>query len=213
MADLSVPVGLGSETAPERFAFSLSAEEKSRQVLLPALCLRAAFLCLLAYCVYSAACVISAGRFLIGNQWENTYPEAPHIFAAIRSAQTHRLYFPFTQKPYVLQSYGPLFYEMYYWMARAVHADVDRLVHLARITDFACFLACGTLIFAICRRLRFSTLASIAAAALPMGVPLFCNGSATTRPDMYFLAAMLASLAIAVWTESPQAWPAESPSY
>ncbi len=210
MADLTLPIHPAPEpnTAAdaEHFVLSLSTEEKSRDGLLRALCLRAAFLALLAYCVYSAASVIKTSWGLIGNQWENTYPEAPHVYAAIRSATTHRLYFPFTQQPYVLQSYGPLFYEMYYWMARSVHADIARFIQLARVTDFLCFLLCGVLIAAVCRRLGFSALTCVAATTLALGVPIFCSWAVTTRPDMYFLAAMMASLLVAIWEESPGKW-------
>jgi hypothetical protein len=208
MVDCVMPIAESAKVQPSRDHFSLllATEEKSGRGFLRALSLRAAFLSLLVYCGYSAAIVITASARLLGNQWENTYPEAPHIFAAIRSAQTGHLYFPFTQPPYVLQSYGPLFYEMYYWMARAVRADTDRFIHLARVTDFSCFLLCGVLIFLICRRLAFTALTCAAAAALPLGVPMFCNDAATTRPDMYFLAIMLASLLVAVWDERPDKW-------
>jgi hypothetical protein len=208
MAELSMPIHTAASAAeqPRRFLLSLSAEDKSRHGLLRALCLRAAFLALLAYCVYSAAVVVGTSWHLLGNQWANTYPEAPHVYAAIRAARTHRIYFPFTEQPYVLQSYGPLFYEMYYWMARALHADIHRFVQLARLTTFLSFLSCGALIAAISRRLGFSALVSIAAGMLALGVPLFCGYSVTTRPDMYCLAAMMASLALAVWTEAPSRW-------
>lgn len=208
MAEFSLPIRADAmpATASQYFALSLSPEEKSRDGLLRALCLRAAFVALLVYCFYGAAVVLSSSWHLLGNQWPNSYPEAPHVYAALRSARTHRLYFPFAEQPYVLQSYGPLFYESYYWMARAVHANVDGFVHLARLTAFVSFILCAALIAAISRRMGFSMVTCAAAATLGIGVPIFINSCVTTRPDMYCLAAMMASLAVAVWSERPSRW-------
>lgn len=204
MAELLVPM----RTVAERphFAVALSPEEKSRDGLLRAVCLRVAFFSLLAYCIYSAATVFLLVAQLFNNQWENTYPEAPHIYTALRAAAAGRLYFPLSQPPYILQSYGPLYYEVGAWMARLSHGDVDRYTFFARITAFGCFVLCGMLILVICKRLRFSLSASLAAAALPMGVPLFSPWAITVRPDMYFLALMMGSLTVALWDEAPSAY-------
>lgn len=209
MADCSLPLAApdnSSTTENQHFAFSISANERSHSGLLRALCLRSAVVGLLAYGLYTAAIVLATSASMLPNRWGNTYPEAPHVYTAIRSAKTHRLYFPFTERPYVLQSYGPLFYEMYYWIARAVHADIDRFIFWARVTNFASFVLCGLLVFTICRRLGFSFISCACAATLPLGVPIFCGACVTTRPDMYFLAAMLASLLVAMWSESPGDW-------
>ncbi|HEY6466813.1 MAG TPA: glycosyltransferase family 39 protein [Candidatus Acidoferrales bacterium] len=187
------------------FKLAFGSEEKSKDRIVRAVCLRIAFLSLLAYSIYSAATVCVVAVQLLNNQWENTYPEAPHIYTALRAAATGRLYFPLNQPPYILQSYGPLYYELGAWMARLVHGDVDRYISLARISAFGCFVLCAILIFALCKRLSFSFSVSLAAAALPMGVPLFCPWAITVRPDMYFLALMIGSLALALWDEAPSA--------
>lgn len=204
MAELPLPIRAAAES--QHFVIALSPEEKSRDGLLRAVCLRVAFFSLLAYCIYSAAAVFVLASQLFNNQWENTYPEAPHIYTALRAAATGRLYFPLSQPPYILQSYGPLYYEVGAWMARLAYGDMDRYTFLARITAFGCFVLCGILIFAICRRLSFSFSVSLAAAALPLGVPLFCPWAITVRPDMYFLALMMGGLTVALWDEVPSAY-------
>ena len=194
--------------AKERHFFRLSftSEERAEASIFRAVCLRAAFLSLLVYCVYSSAMVIVTCIPRLANRWENTFPEAPQTYAAIRTALTGKLYFPFTKPPYVIQAYGPLYYVMNGWLARMASADVDRFIHTARTLNFACFLLCAILIIAICRRLGFSVLVSLAAATLPLGAPFFAVWAVTIRPDIYFLVLMLASLLIAVWDDNPSTW-------
>lgn len=188
---------------PGFFALAFSSREKSKNGFLRAVCLRAAFLSLLAYSVYSAVAVLLLAIQLLNNQWENTYPEAPHVYTALRAAATGKLYFPLSNPPHILQSYGPLYYVLGAWMARFVHKNIDQYISLSRVTALACFVLCGVLIFAICRRLKVSFAASFAAATMPMGVPLFCPWAVTVRPDMYFLVLMLTSVAVALWDEMP----------
>jgi hypothetical protein len=204
-ADMSIPP---TANLVERrfFGLPLTAEERARPSLLRAVCVRAVFLSLLVYCVYSSAMVLRTCVPLLANQWENTFPEAPQTYAAIRTALTGQLYYPFTQSPYILEAYGPLYYAMNSWIARMVHTDVDQFIHVARALNFACFLVCAALVFAVCRRLAFSASISLTAAALPLGVPFFASWAVTIRPDMYFLALTLASLLVAVWSDSPPVW-------
>jgi 4-amino-4-deoxy-L-arabinose transferase-like glycosyltransferase len=205
MSDVSISIAPTSNARDGGvFALAFTAEEKSKDGLLRAICLRATFVSLLAYALYSAVAVTALAIRMVPNQWENTYPEVPPIFAAIRTVATGHLYYPFTQPPYVLQQYGLLFYELSAWIARIAHSDIDRFIFLSRITSLAAFFICGVLVFAVCRRQKFSAPVSLTAAVLPMGVPLFCPWAVTVRPDMYFLALMLGSLALALWNESPQ---------
>src|SRR5580658_1328362 len=81
------------------FGLPLTAEERVRRGILRAVCLRAVFLSLLVYCVYTSAMVLTTCVPLLANQWENTFPEAPQTYAAIRTTLTGRGYYPFTQGP------------------------------------------------------------------------------------------------------------------
>ena len=185
------------------FRLSFTAEERVEGGIFRAVCLRSAFLALLAYCIYSSTMVLVTCIPLLENQWENTFPEAPQTYAAIRTALTGKLYFPFTKPPYVIEAYGPLYYMMNGWIGRIVSADIDRFIHAARALNFACFLLCAALIMAICRRLGFCMSISLAAAMLPLGVPFFAVWAVTIRPDIYFLVLMLACLLVAVWSDTP----------
>ena len=204
----------GTATLTERaHAFpglTLAEDEKAPGALELAVCRRITFFALLVYCALGAFLILYASARLIPNQWENTYPESPHVWAALHAAETGRLYVPYTQSPYVLESYGPLYYIVNAAMALAAHANLHQNIQLfvivARTVTFVCFLTCGTLVFLICRRLSISRWLAALAALMLFGQPSFFHSVVTVRPDMMFLAAMTLSLFVAVAQESPAPW-------
>ncbi len=135
---------------------------------------------------------------LISNPADNTYPESANIYIAATAARTGHLYSPFSRPPYLLQSYGPLYYAIMAAIARASHLDFDLVRTRFRLLSYACFILSALVIFLICKRLRFSIVSSILAALLFLGQPYFFTWSVTVRPDMLFLIAMLLSLLWAV---------------
>lgn len=160
------------------------------------------FAALVAYCVIGAATVVTGGAQMLTNPWDNTLPEGAHVYAAIRAAQTGHLYFPYTQSPYVVQSYGPLFYAINAAIARASHMDVWRMLVRGRLFCFLCYLFCGVFVFAISRKTGATLAVSILAPLMMLGHPDFAHWSVTVRPDVPFLLAMLISLYFAVRDES-----------
>jgi hypothetical protein len=154
--------------------------------------------CLIGYSFIGAASVAVTGARLMNNSWENTHPEGPHIYAAIEGARTGRLYSPFTQSPYVIQSYGPLYYAVNAAIARASHLDVAATVLNARLLSYFCYLLCGVMAFAITTRVGASLLLSLLSALMMIGNPDVASWNATARPDLLFLAAMLVSLYLLV---------------
>jgi hypothetical protein len=160
------------------------------------------FATLVAYCAIGAAVIaISSGRMLT-NRWDNTFPEGPHVYAAMRTVRTGRLYSPSTESPYIVQSYGPLFYTINAAIAWASHLDVWLLVFRARLFCFLCYLFCGVFLFAISRKTGIGFALSLLASLMILGQPDFAFWSVTVRPDAPFLLAMLVSLYFAVCDES-----------
>ena len=161
-----------------------------------------AFLCLAAYCALGAVAITGAGAKLLPNQNDNTYPETPNIYVAIDAARTGHLYVEPSRPPYVLQPFGPLYYAINAAIARASHLDFDLTRARGRLLTYGCFLLCAVIIFAICRRLRFSTVSSTLAALLFLGQPDFLTWNVTVRPDILALLMMLLSLLWAVQGDS-----------
>ena len=161
-----------------------------------------AFLCLAAYCALGAVAITAAGAKLLPNQTDNTYPETTNIYAAINAARTGGLYAEPSRPPYVLQPFGPLYYAINAAIARASHLDFDLTRARGRLLTYGCFLLCAVIIFAICRRLRFSTVSSTLAALLFLGQPYFVTWNVTVRPDILVLLMMLWSLLWAVQGDS-----------
>ena len=163
---------------------------------------RIMFAALVAYCVIGAGVVaISSGRMLM-NPWDNTFPEGPHVYAALRTARTGQLYFPNSESPYIVQSYGPLFYTINAAIAWASHLDPWQVVFRARLLCFVSYLLCGVFVFAIGRKTGIALAVSLLASLILLGQPDFAFWSVTVRPDAPFLLAMLISLYLAVCDES-----------
>jgi hypothetical protein len=161
-----------------------------------------AFLCLAAYCALGAVAITGAGAKLLPNQTDNTYPETTNIYVAIDAARTGHLYVEPSRPPYVLQPFGPLYYAINAAIARASHLDFDLTRDRSRLLTYICFLLSAVIIFAICRRLRFSTVSSTLAALLFLGQPYFLTWNVTVRPDILALLMMLLSLLWAVEGDS-----------
>lgn len=167
---------------------------------------RIMFAALVAYCTFGAAVVaISSGRMLT-NPWDNTLPEGAHVYAAIRAAQTGDLYSPYTQSPYVVQSYGPLFYAINAAIARASHLDVWQTIFHGRLFVFFCYLFCGVFVFAISRKAGTTLAVSLLASLMMLGAADFAYWNVSVRPDVPFLLAMLISLYFAVSDESSDSY-------
>jgi hypothetical protein len=225
MADAHMPIhpaaqpAAGPTVAPANtptgksrfFGLAFSDEEKAAGAFELAVVRRVAILAMFVYFAYGAVLVLGASIRLIRNVWENTYPEAPHVWAALNAVQTRHLFVPYTQPPYVLQSYGPLYYVFNAAMAWMSHANLqpefrDNIQHFvvaARSVSLACFLLCALLIFLIGRRLSMSVAASALGALMLLGHPWFYHSAVTVRPDLLCIAAMTLSLFVAVAQESP----------
>jgi hypothetical protein len=153
-----------------------------------------AFSCLAAYCALGAVATTVGGARLIRNQTDNTYPESTNIYSAIDAARTGHLYASPSAPPYVLQSFGPLYYVINATIAQASHLDFDLIRIRARLLSYSCFLLSSVIIFLICMRSQFSAANSALAALLFLGQPYFLTWNVTARPDMLFLTMMLCSL-------------------
>ena len=167
---------------------------------------RIMFASLVTYTVIGAALVGIYSARLMNNSWENILPEGAHVYAAIRTARTGRLYSPYTQSPYVVQSYGPLFYTINASIAWASHLDVRQMVLHSRMICFLSYLLCGLLVFAISRKTGASLSLSVLAALMMLGHPDFLLWNVSVRPDMPFLLVMLVSLYFAV-RAGARGWP------
>jgi hypothetical protein len=200
-------------SAQERSKFwglALSDAEKSGNIEL-AIVRRVAILALFIYFGLGAILVVGASIRLIPNNWENTYPESPNVWVAMNAVQTGKLFVSYHQPPYILQSYGPLWYALNATMAWMSHAGLqpdlrDNIQHFvvhARLISFAAFLLCGILIFWIGRRLSMSIAASALGALMLIGHPWFFHSAVTVRPDLLCVALMTLSLFVAVYQESP----------
>jgi hypothetical protein len=155
---------------------------------------RVAFACLVAYCVIGAVIVAVGSARLISNPWDTMYPEGANVFMALRAARTGHLYFSFRESPYLVQSYGPLFYVIAAASAWASRLNVDMTVLVIRLISYVCYLLCGVMVFAICKRNRSSTWISILAALTALGQPDFFGWNVTARPDVMMILATLLSL-------------------
>ena len=163
---------------------------------------RIMFAALFAYCAIGAAVVAIGSGLMLTNPWDNTLPEGAHVYAAIRAARTGHIYSPYTQSPYVVQSYGPLFYAINAAIARASHLDVSQMLLNGRLFCFLCYLLCGVFIFAISRKTGAAFTVSLLASLMMLGQADFAFWTVTVRPDVPFLLAMLVSLYFAVCEES-----------
>ena len=143
---------------------------------------------------------------MLTNPWDNTLPEGAHVYAAIRAAQTGHLYSPYTQSPYVVQSYGPLFYAINAAIAWGSHLDVSQTILLGRLFCFLCYLLCGVFVFAISRRTGATFAVSLLASLMMLGPADFAFWNVSVRPDVPFLLAMLVSLYFAVRNESSDSY-------
>jgi hypothetical protein len=152
----------------------------------------------MAYCLVGAAIVIVKSADLIHNRWENTYPESAHVYVALQAARTGHLYSSFSQPPYVLQSYGPLYYAINMWIAKASHLDFDRALLFAREVSFGCYLLSALMVCLICQSLGLGAANAALAGLMLLGQPAFFAWNVTARSDMLFLVAMLASLYLAL---------------
>jgi hypothetical protein len=114
-------------SAQERSKFwglALSDAEKSGNIEL-AIVRRVAILALFIYFGLGAILVVGASIRLIPNNWENTYPESPNVWVAMNAVQTGKLFVSYHQPPYILQSYGPLWYALNATMAWMSHAGLQ----------------------------------------------------------------------------------------
>jgi hypothetical protein len=156
------------------------------------------FAALVAYCVIGAATVAVDSARLLHNPWENTYTEAPQIYAAIHAAQTGRLYILMSQPPYAPQAYTPLYYAANAALARIAHSNMNLFTFYSRLSAYIAYLLCGVLVFMICRAAAISLLQSSLAALAMLGQPTFIGWNVSPRPDTLCLFAMLSSLYCAV---------------
>lgn len=143
------------------------------------------------------------GARLVRNQTDNTYPESTNIYSAIDAARTGHLYASPSGPPYVLQSFGPLYYVINATIAQASHLNFDLIRIRARLLSYTCFLLSAVIIFLICIRSRFSTASSVLAALSFLGQPYFLTWNVTARPDMLFLTMMLCSLLCVLEEHTP----------
>src|SRR5208283_163209 len=155
---------------------------------------RLALASLVAYCVISGAIVAVGSARLISNPWDTMYPEGANVFVALRAAKTGHLYFSFRESPYIVQSYGPLFYVIAAISAWASRLNVDVTAVVIRLISYVCYLLCGVMVFAICKRNRSSTWLSVLAALMALGQPDFFGWNVTARPDVIMILATLLSL-------------------
>jgi hypothetical protein len=174
------------------------APHEQRPTLLRLICERFGLLALLTYCLAGAAIVTVKSADLIHNRWENTYPESAHVYVALQSARTGRLYSSFSQPPYVLQSYGPFYYEINMWIEKVSHLDFDRSLLLAREVSFGCYLLSAAMVFLICKALDLGAANGALAGLMLLGQPAFFTWNVTARSDMLLLAAMLTSIYLAL---------------
>lgn len=159
---------------------------------------RLAFASLVAYCLIGAVVVAVGSTRLISNPWDNIYPEGSNVFVAIRAARTGQLYFSYRESPYLTQSYGPLFYTIAAASAWASRLDVNMTVLVVRLISYACYLLCGVMVFAICKRSRSSTFMALLAALMALGQHDFFGWNVTVRPDTIMILATLVSLFFAI---------------
>ena len=159
---------------------------------------RVAFACLVAYCLIGAVIVAVGSTRLISNPWDNIYPEGSNAFMAIRAARTGQLYFSFRESPYLVQSYGPLFYAIAAVSAWVSGLDVEMTVLVSRLISYVCYLLSGVMVFAICKRTRSSTFMALLAALMALGQHDFFGWSVTVRPDTIMILATLVSLFFAI---------------
>lgn len=155
---------------------------------------RVAFASLAAYCLIGAVIVAVGSARLISNSWDNMYPEGANVFMALRAARTGHLYSSFRESPYLVQSYGPLFYVIAAASAWASQLDADVTVLVIRLITYVCYLLCGVMVFAICRRNCSSIWISLLAALMALGQPDFFGWNVTARPDVMMIFATLLSL-------------------
>lgn len=183
-----------------------SGEGTSTKSIVVSLLTAIAFVALVAYCSVGAVMMtITSARF-IPNQRENGYTESPHVYAAVQAARSGHIYLLLSRPPYVLQSYGPLFYIVNMGIARASHLDVDLTRIHIRLFVFACFLLCAASVFFISRRLHYSVNSAGLAALMLLAQPLFFDWNNAVRPDVPFLLAMLASLYFALDADRGREW-------
>lgn len=150
------------------------------------------------YCVFGAVFVNFYSIKLLPNQLDNMIPEGAHVYAAIRSAETGRLYFSFREPPHIMQSYGPLFYLSTAAVARLSHSNVTLTVQYFRAGSYLCYLASGLMLFLICKRLGCPSWLSLLAALMMLGQHDFLGWNVTVRPDMMMLLFMMISLFFAI---------------
>ncbi len=153
-----------------------------------------ALACLVVYCVISGVIVAVGSARLLSNPWDTMYPEGANVFVALRAAKTGHLYFSFRESPYLVQSYGPLFYAIAAVSAWAARLNVDVTVLVIRLISYVSYLLCGVMVFAICKRTRSSTWLSVLAALMALGQPDFFGWNVTARPDVMMILATLLSL-------------------
>jgi len=118
------------------------------------------------YCVFGAVFVNFYSIKLLPNQLDNMIPEGAHVYAAIRSAETGQLYFPFREPPHIMQSYGPLFYLSTAAVARLSHSNDTLTVRYFRTGSYLCYLASGLMLFWICKKLGCPSWLSIHASLM-----------------------------------------------
>jgi hypothetical protein len=160
----------------------------------------------MAYCSIGAfKMTLQSARFL-RNQRENSYTESPHVYVAVEGARTGHIYFPLSHPPYVLQSYGPLFYIVNMGIARASHLNIDSTRMHIRLFVFACFLLSAVSVFLIVRKLQYSIATAVLAALMLLAQPTFFGWNNSVRPDLPCLFVMLLSLYFALGGDENSAW-------
>jgi len=158
-------------------------------------------LAMVVYCVVGAVSINFYSFKLFSNRLDNTMPEGPHVYAAIRSAETGQLYHSFREAPHIMQSYGPLFYLSTTAVARLSHLDVDLTIRNFRLLSYLSYLGIALIVFLICKKLSGSIPLSLLAALMMMAQHDFLGWNITVRPDLLMMLFMVLSLFFAVHME------------
>jgi hypothetical protein len=124
---------------------------------------------------------------------ENSPIESDSMFALNRVCDGQTLYLDYSDRPYVLTAYMPLFYWTTGAIARVEKGWLERVV-VARCCVYAYWVGIGIVIFAVARQVNCSWCAALAAALLWGASELGEDWANSLRPDAAALFFSLAAL-------------------
>jgi len=157
-----------------------------------------AFVGLVSYCVIGALKVNYESVKMIGSPIDTSMPEGANVYTALRAGATGQLYISYSQRPYVEQAFGPLFYATTAGIARVSHLDVDLTAQRIRMLMYGCYLGSALLVFLICWKLGSPANLAMIASVMMLAQPNFLGWNITVRPDLLALFLMLGSLFFAL---------------